>query len=242
MRTPIWTRASQPAFLTLTALAFLTMAACAPSASDEEATGAAKQAALVDNALVDNALNDPNARELYKYIVSCALPADAQVVHTIGDETYVFDGGLGLAPEWGEMGGSCDAECRSWVSGCVIARLDYLGQHVLISVRGDNDGLHTTKQERKDYKKPEATYYGDIFAQPQKIYACLAPGKTQIPRVCGPSIADCVVDVQGYCPTLCGHREDDGAYPECREAPTVKPSGQIKPGKKHVGSVTVFLQ
>jgi hypothetical protein len=198
--------------------------------------------ALVENALVENALTDPNARELFKYVVSCALPADAHIDMTIAGVTYGFDGGLGLAPEWGEVGGSCDAECRSWVSGCVIARLDYLGQAVQISVRGENDGLHTTKQERKTYKHIEATYYGDIFTDPMGIFACLPPGKTNIPRVCGPSLAGCVVKVQGNCDKLCGEKEDDGAYPDCREAPTPKPNGGVKKGKKHVGSVTVFLQ
>ena len=231
--------------------------ACAPAPSAGEDLGEARQAALVENALVENALvenalvenalvenalSDPNARELYKYIVSCALPADAHIDQVVDGVTYGFDGGLGLAPEWGEIGGSCDAECRSWVSACVISRLDYLGEAVLISVRGDHDALHTTKQERKKYDKVEATYYGDIFSQPMKIMGCLPPGKTQIPRVCGPSVNDCVVQIQGYCPLLCDPRESDGAYPECREAPTFKKHGGIKLGEKHVGSITVFLQ
>ena len=198
--------------------------------------------ALIDNALIDNALTDPNARELYKYIVSCALPADAHIDQTIEGVTYGFDGGLGLAPEWGEEDGSCDAQCRSWVSGCVIARLDYLGLPVQISVRGENDGLRTSKQERKTYKHIEGTDYGDIFTEPKGIFACLPPGKTQLPRVCGPSLVGCVVQVQGKCEDLCGDKEDDGAYPDCRQAPTPKPHGGMKKGKKHVGSVTVFLQ
>ncbi len=264
MSSPIRTRGYGPALLTLAAL---TLVACAPNTPVDEPVAEAQQAALVDNALVDNALvdnalvdnalvdnalvdnalvdnalTDPNARELYKYIVSCALPADAHIDMTIEGVTYGFDGGLGLAPEWGEIDGSCDAECRSWVSGCVISRLDYLGQPLQISVRGDNDGLHTTKQERKTFKHIEATYYGNIFTEPKDIFACLPPGKTAIPRVCGPSLADCVVKVQGNCDDLCEDQEDDGSYPECRQAPTPKKNGGLKKGKKHVGSVTVFLQ
>ena len=198
--------------------------------------------ALVDNALVDNALIDPNARELFKYIVSCALPEGAHISVDVQGTTYGFDGALGLAPEWGEDGGSCDDECRSWISGCVISRLDYLGQQVLISVRGKNDGLHSTPQERAAYPHIEATYYGDIFSQPQKIYACLPDGKDSIPRVCGPSLDTCVVDVQGECDELCGPRRNDGSYPNCREADTLGQHGKVHKGEKHVGSVTVFLK
>jgi hypothetical protein len=198
--------------------------------------------ALIDNALIDNALNDPNARELFKYIVSCALPADQHIHVDVGGATYTFDGALGVAPEWGEERGSCDAECRSWVSGCVISRLDYLGQQVLISVRGKNSGLQTTLLEWIKYPHMEATYYGDIFSHPQKIFACLPAWKHNIPRVCGPSLADCVVDVQGNCDDLCDGPRLDGSYTNCREAPTVGKHGKIQKGEKHVGSVTVFLK
>lgn len=244
MQTPISARGFAPA---LTALALLMTAACAPTSSTEGTLGEAKQQALVENALVENALvenalTDPNARELFKYVVSCALPADQHIHLTIEGVAYQFDGALGLAPEWGEEDGSCDDDCRSWVSACVISRLDYLGQPVLISLRGENDGLHSSKAERAAYPHIEATYYGDIFSQPMEIFACLPPGKTQIPRVCGPNIADCVVEPQGSCDSLCGNQKKDGGYPDCREAPTVKKHGGLKKGEKHVGSVTVFLQ
>lgn len=197
--------------------------------------------ALIENALIENALTDPNARELLKYVVSCALPADEHIHLTIEGVDYQFDGALGLAPEWGEEGGSCDEDCQSWVSACVISRLDYLGQSVLISLRGKNDGLDTTKAERAAYPNIEATYYGDIFTEPKQIFACLPPGKTQIPRVCGPDVSDCVVQIQGNCQNLCGQPRKDGSYPDCREAPTIKKNGGLKKGEKHVGSVTVFL-
>jgi len=199
-------------------------------------------AALGSDSIVTDALTDPNARELLKYIVSCALPADAHIDVNVQGVTYGFDGHFGVAPEWGDEGGSCDEECRSWVSGCVISRLDYLQQPLTISLRGKNDGLHSTPQERGQYSHIEATYYGDIFAQPQEIFACLPSGKHSIPRVCGPSLVDCIVDVQGKCEDLCGDQRSDGSYPNCREAATVGKHGKVHKGEKHVGSVTVFLK
>jgi hypothetical protein len=198
--------------------------------------------ALNGNAIAIEALNDPNARELLTYVVSCALPAGAHIDVDVQGVNYGFDGSLGVAPEWGEEGGSCDQECRSWVSGCVISRIDYLHQSVLISVRGKNDGLKSTPQERATYSQIEATYYGDIFALPQKIFACMPPGMDSIPRVCGPSLDDCFVDVQGQCEDLCGEQRSDGSYPNCREASSVDKHGKVHKGTKHVGSVTVFLK
>jgi hypothetical protein len=196
--------------------------------------------ALSENALVVSALTDPLARELLKYITSCALPEDAHFDLEIAGVTYGFDGALGLAPEWGEVGGSCDAECRSWISGCVISRLDYTGATVTISLRGDHDALHATHQEKIAYPHREATYFGNIFAQPQQIFACLPPGKTSIPRVCGPSLNDCIVHVVGKCEDFCGHPRNDGSYPDCRDDGG-KNNHKQKKGKKHEGSVTVFL-
>ncbi len=197
--------------------------------------------ALTKNALIMSTLTDPDARELLRYVVSCALPEEAHFDIEIEGQTYGFDGGLGLAPEWGEQGGSCDDDCVSWVSACVISRLDYTGESVLISLRGKNDALDTTCAEREDFPNREATYYGDIFASPQKIFACLPPGATSIPRVCGPSLDDCIVEVQGECEELCGNVRSDGSYPKCRELGEPKKHGGFKKGEKHVGSVTVFL-
>jgi hypothetical protein len=196
---------------------------------------------LSGNSILEEELTDPGARQLLSFIVSCALPADAHLDVEIEGVTYGFDGSIGLAPEWGEEGGSCDAKCRSWVSACVISRINYLGEHVDISLRGKHDVLYTSPDEKIDYPLVEATYYGDIFASPPKVFACLPPGKTQVPRVCGPSIDDCVVDVQGECEDLCGNTTNDGAYPNCREQGAPKPNGGYHMGPKHRGSITVFL-
>ena len=197
--------------------------------------------ALTKNALTMDALKDPDAREVLRYITSCALPEEEHFDLEIEGQTYGFDGGLGIAPEWGEPGGSCDDDCVSWVSACVISRLDYLGEAVDISVRGKHPALKSTQAEREDFPNREATYYGDIFSSPQKIYACLPPGVSSMPRVCGPSPEDCVVEIQGDCEDLCGDERQDGSYPKCREMGKPKPHGGYTKGEKHIGSVTVFL-
>ena len=85
-------------------------------------------------------------------------------------------------------------------------------------MRGDNPALAISKQEAKKYTVGEATYFGNVFTAPapQRRYACLYPGQTEIPRVCGPTIQGCVVDVDASCDQVCGPQRADGSFPDCR--------------------------
>jgi hypothetical protein len=199
--------------------------------------------ALTNNALTNNALEDPNARELLTYIVSCALPEEETLTYVADDGTvYDFDGALGLAPEWGRPHGRCNETCQQWVSACVLARLDYLGQHVSISIRGQDDALATTAEERAAYTHREATYYGNIFSQPQRFLGCLSPGETGDPRVCGPSLDDCVIEFTGTCDDVCNRPRWDGAFPNCH-GPADHGHGHGHHGNMgYVGAITVFLK
>ncbi len=197
--------------------------------------------ALTSNALTSNALTDPSGRELLKYVTNCAL-AEGQSVEFVSEGvTYSYPGQLGLAPEWGLEGGSCNAACQGWVSACLLARLDYLGEKVTISLRGNNAALTPTFTEFKKYTKREGTYYGNVFKTTQERLACLAPGKTEIPRVCGPSIDNCVVDVIDQCNKTCDAPKWDGGYSNCRDE--VKVKGKFPAGTKtYPQAVTVFLK
>jgi hypothetical protein len=198
--------------------------------------------ALTHNALTHNALSDPDAREVLSFIVSCALPADQTVEVTVDGVDYSYQGQLGLAPEWGEPDGSCDGSCQQWVSACLLARTDFLGKEVLISVRGENEGLDACPAERATYTQREATYYGNVFATPQRLYACLPPGQTEIPRVCGPSLDGCFLDVLGSCADLCGKPRQDGSYPDCSAPDADDRPGHPDQDDVFEGSITVFLK
>ncbi|WP_437693234.1 hypothetical protein [Sorangium sp. So ce176] len=198
--------------------------------------------ALSASALTAEALRDPAARTLLKYIASCALPAGERLTVAVDGARLSFPGELGLAPAWGQEGGSCDGACRSWVSGCVLARVNYLGQKVNISVRGDREELEADKTERAAFPTREATYYGDIFAEQPVYKACLPPGASAIPRVCGPSLEACAIEIAGPCDALCDEPTGDGSFPNCRDA-VRRPSGKLAVGRTpHPGSVTVFLR
>jgi hypothetical protein len=188
---------------------------------------------LTANSLTANALTDPGARDVLKYIVGCALPASAHLDLTIQGTVYSYDGQLGLAPGWAN--GSCDASCVGAVSSCVLSRLNYLGVMVPISDRGAK--LPTTPAELAAYPHMDGAYYGNIFSSPQQRYACLPPGATGLTRVCGPSLAGCVVDAVGSCDDVCdAPSRRDGSYPNCRTAEPGQPGAVT-----YRQSITVFL-
>jgi hypothetical protein len=200
--------------LSFNSLSFNALTASALTANALTAN-ALTASALSQNALTAGAMEDPLARELLKYIVSCALPQDAEIKLTINGTDYAFPGGTGLAPGWGQPGGTCGESCRRWVSACVLARVDYLGVSLPISIRGARPQLASTAAERSDFPHREATYFGDIFASPQIRRACLSPGQTEIPRVCGPSLDGCVMDVIGSCDEVCDEIRPDGSFTGC---------------------------
>jgi hypothetical protein len=205
---------------------------------EEEALASVQQEELSENGLTANGLtangltanglmaatlsDDAMSRMFLQYTVSCALPAGRTILLELPSGEYSFQGQLNLAPEWGTETGSCNASCRAWVSACVLARVNYLGVSVPISMRGTHPALGTaTEAEMTAYPLPEAAYYGDIFSAAQKRFACKAPGSTLISRVCGGdgvSTTGCIMNVVGDCDQACAAPTADGAFPNCHSA------------------------
>ncbi|HWB79576.1 MAG TPA: hypothetical protein VG755_31655 [Nannocystaceae bacterium] len=147
-------------------------------------------------------LADELAASVLEYTVSCALTAEQSVAVAVGDETRTFTGALGLAPQWGERDGECDGECRRWVSACLIARSNYTGESHEISLLGNRPELDPTVDESRDFDVEEATYFGDLFADPMTIYACVPEGASPPERTCGDG-SDCAIAIVGACDEVC---------------------------------------
>jgi hypothetical protein len=220
--------------LAANALAANALAANALAANALAANALAANA-LAANALTAKALRDPLARQFMKYVVSCALPEDQKIVMDIDGTTYTWTGLLGMEPDWGKKGGSCDESCQRWITGCVLARVDYLGVERMISLRGKNDGLDTPKSEQRAYTQREATYFGNVFAPGQPLFACLSPGQKEDERVCGDSLDNCPMDVVGSCAKACAYEGEAGAFMNCSS------SGKARRPEVYRESVTVFL-
>jgi hypothetical protein len=190
---------------------------------------------LAINSLAADALRDPLARQLFKYIVSCALDENDSVSIRVDGKRYEFHGDLGLAPEWGDARGSCDRECQRWVSACVLSRVDAAGVKRTISLRGDNRALRPDGSELRRYTDPEATYYGNLFVRGRPLFACLPPGKTSDQRVCGDSLADCPMTVVGSCDDACAGPGPYGSFTDCSDR------GRAGRGTIYHEAITVFL-
>src|SRR5262245_17046950 len=191
--------------------------------------------ALTANALTANGLRDPLAREFLKYVVSCALDDHDELTMRIDGHRYKFPGSLGLAPEWGRSHGSCDGECQRWVSACVLARVDATGTKRTISIRGDHPALQPAEHELRKFSDREATYYGNVFVHNQPRFLCLSPGKTSDERVCGDSLRDCPMTVEGSCDDACADEGRYGAFGDCSDR------GRAGRGTVYHESITVFL-
>jgi len=192
--------------------------------------------ALTANALTANGLMDPLAAQFLKYVVSCALNENQSLNLTVGGQAYSFPGSLGLAPQWGMKGGSCDGSCQRWVSACVLARVDAAGVEREISIRGLNPALLPSWSELTTYTQREATYFGNVFAPGQPRFLCLPPGAKSDERVCGDSMSDCPMTVVGpNCSSDCWMQGLFGDFDLCSD------SGHKSQGTTYLESVTVFL-
>jgi hypothetical protein len=112
--------------------------------------------------------NDP---ELLDYLISCAFPEDVTLVGTDSHGTEIeFHGGIGLAPRWATRR-LTQGEQR-WISACMLARVNNAGASIFISLRGPHDALDVTTEESNEFPLQEGAFFGEIFSDPQRFYAC----------------------------------------------------------------------
>jgi hypothetical protein len=226
----------------------------APSA--HECTNALNVNALNVNALNVNALNvnalNVNAlniaaltaiqalgptgdlsRQLLEYTVGCALDSSqsfnfswTDIALTTHDEQYW--GSLGLEPTWSSSPLS-DVGQR-WVSACLASRVNWYGEHVIISARGSISSLSAPSlAETTSFTMLEGAFWGNLFTLSPELYAChhgpndahsraatrdCAAGHldaNSIPQDCG------IIHIVGDCDSVCKPMDTAGSfYPRCR--------------------------
>jgi len=223
MKTQMTHRATLMHLATVTAAALLGAAGCGGEADLETEIGCAGEALTAHNALTFNAMTfngrylngaplegiainggkpcQPSpALKLMEYTVSCALRADQEVTVRLDGTDHHLYGQIGLAPGWADQ--ACDETCQSWVSACLIARINARGERVEISLRGDHPALAVEPGEATAFPHQEAAYYGNLFTDPPVLNACLPPDNSALDRVCG-EVEDCPVQIAGPCSEVC---------------------------------------
>jgi hypothetical protein len=214
---------------------------------------------LTTNSLLTTAIADPNALEMLKYVYSCAMPAGASMELTVNGVVYPFAGSIGLEPQWGVVGGSCDSNCQQWISACVLARTNYYGKRVNISMRGNHPALAVSTTEAQQYTLQEGTYYGNIFASNgEQMFACAGPGSS-VPaltsRFCSSEGFTCPIQVVGDCydkaecaagqnvTMACTGVDGDGLPTGCSDNDVTCSGAPVggTPGNAYPHTITVFL-
>jgi hypothetical protein len=204
---------------------------------------------LANGYIMDALKADMNARKLLQYMYSCAMPAGATIGFDLdgnpstGDASgndLVLTGSLGLTPQWGQAGGTCDLSCQRWISACVLARTNAFGARVDLSVRGPNPAARADwpltvfpgSDEATTFNRREGSYFGNIFATTTdsggnvkwapELHACAGPN-SDIPylslRFCSSLEDDCVIDAVANC------AEDTSFAPAACDT-TLGPSGE----------------
>lgn len=111
---------------------------------------------------------DPYGEKVIRYLVECALDEGDSITVAGATGTYVFEGDVGLAPEWKDE--PCDTTCQHWVSACLLARTNETGADVMIFVQGGHPNLGFGADS--EYPNYEGTFFGNVFIDSPPMYAC----------------------------------------------------------------------
>ena len=144
-------------------------------ASDKLASNALSSTRLEANMATAELLATADGRDVYSYLIGCALPGGMSIQATVPgapdtgpdanytctSEECVFTGSLGLAESWIDHRLTPDGQ--GWVSACIFARVNALDTSVAISLRGPNDNLTVSPDEAVLYSLQEGAFYGNLF-------------------------------------------------------------------------------
>lgn len=165
-------------------------------------------------------LSTSDGREVYSYIIGCALPetwtieatipgaqdtAPPDTLYTCANERCTFSGGLGLAQHWIDR--RLDPKGQRWVTACLLARVNLHVTTEAISVRGLAPELTVTVDEAELYNVQEGAFFGNIFTGddgPIDWNACRGEGQAS-GEFGGLNLRDCAEpDPADPSHTLCG--------------------------------------
>lgn len=135
-----------------------------------QAQAALRYLPLADSRMITTAA----ARSTLKYLASCALDAQTVITARHDGVDYQFAGSIGLAPQWHAR--AMTEEEQHWVSACMLARTNYFGAPVEISLRTNFpspvEALSTWRETDRRFTQEEATFFGNLFADKPVAYVC----------------------------------------------------------------------
>ncbi|MCK6550503.1 hypothetical protein L6R52_31995 [Myxococcota bacterium] len=207
---------------------------------------------------------DPTVRELLvvapsvlRYTVQCALGPEQSVAIDDGTETHVFDGAIGLAPDWAD--GPCDEACQEWVSACLLARTNIYEIPVRIYIDGPHPALATPAGEEPDpsFSEDEGAFFGNLFQDPPRVYTCRGSGNDPLylaTRVCTLPGNRCNYQSLGACGPIDGdtglpskrhvcESHEDRSYRRCHNRPSIEGSDAFpEPSRVYERVITIRVR
>jgi hypothetical protein len=154
----------------------LNPAALGASALARNILGEGHLAPSVVAALSDSGEIGASARELFRYTIECALDETQGFRHVWTDalgvlHDEVYPGLLGLASSWTEA--PLSAAGQQWVSACIAARVNWYGRSVVVSSRSWHAAMRSPPPpELALYSREEGAFWGDLFEEPPRLFAC----------------------------------------------------------------------
>src|SRR5262249_62198239 len=147
-------------------------------------------------------------------------------------ERFTFQGQMGLAPRW--LSEAMTSREERWVSACLLARVNYFGKRVIISMRATLlpvPALEASDDEQQTFSIFEGGFFGNLFLPNPVTYACqgertLAQAEDPIlqDRICtqetgatmagGTPITYCRFLLTGHCKEATSFIVDGPAYSE----------------------------
>lgn len=140
---------------------------------DGRPEGSSPNVPIVERLRLERFAATAEGRGLLTYLISCALPDGVELHAEADGQRFSFRGAAGLAPDWLRRG--LTPEEQGWVSACILARTNYFGKHVEISMRGGPEApsaLETTADEEREFSFEEGAFFGNIFLPEPVAYAC----------------------------------------------------------------------
>jgi hypothetical protein len=151
-------------------------------ASNRLASNALSSTRLDANLATAEILSTPDGRDVYSYIISCALPegttiqanvpgaentAPPDTNYTCSNEVCSFSGALGLADYWVKR--RLDPQGQRWITACLLARVNANNIAEAISLRGLAPQLSASGDELVLYGAQEGAFYGNLFTDGDDI-------------------------------------------------------------------------
>jgi len=162
-------------------------------AANRLAANALSSSTLEANSATAEVLATADGREVYSYLVSCALPGNARIEaavpgapdtappatsYSCAAGRCVFEGGLGLAEDW--IDHKLASKDERWISACIFARVNANDTAEAISLRGSHPALTVSQDEAELFTVAEGAFYGNLFTHeddPIDWNACRGEGQ-----------------------------------------------------------------